>query len=115
MTQLAVTPRSSQTPRVEVKESGIHGMGLFACEPIKNDTYIGRYEGPSVSDDGPHVLWVIRDDDVEYGIDGQNAMRFVNHSTKPNASFYEDELFATRDIEAGEEITHHYGDDWEDV
>jgi len=111
MTQLAVTRR---TPRVEIRESTIHGMGLFALEHIERGAYIGRYEGPIVNDDGPHVLWVTRDNGFEYGIDGQNTMRFVNHAPKPNASFYEDELYATRMIPAGAEITHHYGDDWDE-
>jgi SET domain-containing protein len=112
MTQLAVARKA---PRVEVRESRIHGKGLFACERIARGAYIGRYEGPVVAEDGPHVLWVSPDEGDEYGIDGRNEMRFVNHSVKPNAAFYEDELYATRAIAAGEEITHHYGDDWDDV
>jgi len=111
MTQFAVIP---QTPRVEVRPSKIHGMGLFAVDRIERGAMIGRYEGPIVQDDGPHVLWITRDDGAEYGIDGQNIMRYVNHATRPNAAFYEDELYATRVIPAGAEITHHYGDDWDE-
>ena len=46
---------------------------------------------------------------------GQNELRYVNHSRKPNASFYGDELEALRAIRPGEEITHDYGWEWAGV
>ncbi|WP_084639091.1 SET domain-containing protein-lysine N-methyltransferase [Haliea salexigens] len=39
--------------------------------------------------------------------------RCLNHSNDPNVSYYADlSVVALRDIQAGEELTHHYGDDW---
>ena len=95
-----------------IRPSLIHGEGLFASEPITEGTLLGRYEGPVVEQDGPHVLWVWDDDDDQFGIDGKNDLRFVNHSLEPNVEFLGAELFALRDIQPGEELYHHYGDDW---
>ena len=106
-----------------IQPSAIHGEGLFAARLIPAGTHLGRYEGPLVLDDGAeahrgsqanwdHVLWVWDDEDNLVGIDGQNELRYVNHSTAPNVEFQGADLYALRDIAAGEELTHHYGDDW---
>ncbi len=97
---------------MSIRPSHIHGDGLFAALPIAEGTLLGCYEGPVVEDDGPHVLWVWNDADQQIGIDGQNDLRFVNHSLRPNVEFMGAELVALRDIEPGEELYHHYGDDW---
>jgi len=101
---------------IDVQPSAIHGFGVFAAEPIPEGAFIGRYVGPIVyedEDDGEYVLWVLDEDGAGYGIDGQNALRYVNHDPDHNAIFDEDELYALRDIEIGEEICHHYGSDWD--
>jgi SET domain-containing protein len=97
-----------------VGQSTIHGKGLFAREPIAAGTYLGTYEGPQAQRNGSHVLWVYEEDTV-IGRSGRNKMRYVNHSQQANAEFDGFDLYATRPISAGEEITIHYGDDWEDV
>lgn len=100
---------------VEARASSIHGMGVFALRDIPADTLIGRYRGPVVQEDGMHVLWIQDEDGVdEYGIDGRNILRYLNHDHAANAIFDGDELYAERDIARGEEITIHYGDDWTD-
>ena len=104
------------SPLIAVRESAIHGRGLFAARFIPVGTVLGAYEGPQVldeADDGPHVLWVWVDDERMVGIDGQNELRYVNHSRDPNVEFVGPELTALRDIEPGEELTHHYGEGWE--
>lgn len=102
-------------PQVVVKRSPIHGKGLFAGQRFEPGDFIGRYEGPRTKKNGPYVLWILDEDGEGYGIDGKNHMRWVNHSSKPNADFDEDELYAIRVIEPGEEIVFNYGDDWDDV
>ena len=105
--------------RAEVKESGIHGLGLFATKPLRKGSVVGYYSGPEVhseDDDGDHVLWIYdEDEEREYGIDGQNETRFVNHSRKPNANFNGEKLVVLTAIKAGEEITHDYGEAWSDL
>jgi SET domain-containing protein len=109
------TPTSTPA-KFQVCRSPVHGLGLFATQRIAKGEMIGRYEGPTVDHVGDHVLWVYDEDTGrEYGIDGQNELRYVNHSRKPNASFYGDELEALRAIRPGEEITHDYGWEWAGV
>jgi SET domain-containing protein len=102
----------ARTPEVQVRKSAIHGRGLFAAEDIARGTRIGRYEGPRTRRNGAYVLWV-EDGDELYGVNGKNHLRFVNHSSKPNAFFDGEELYARKRIRAGEEITFHYGEDWD--
>lgn len=92
-----------------VRQSEIHGRGLFAAKRIRKGALIGIYDGPESKRDGNYVLWIERDDGSEYGIAGKNKMRFVNHSREANACFFDEELVALRSIEPGEEITHDYG------
>lgn len=107
-----------ENERAEVKESGIHGLGLFAAKSLRKGSIVGYYKGPEVKteDDGDHVLWIYdEDEEREYGIDGQNETRFVNHSRKPNANFNGEKLVTLRTIKVGEEITHDYGEAWSDL
>ena len=101
-----------------IQPSAIHGDGLFAARFLPAGTHLGCYAGPSVNDEGDHanwdhVLWVWDDEDNLVGIDGQNDLRYVNHSPAPNVEFQGADLFALRDIRPGEELTHHYGEDWD--
>lgn len=116
MTQTESKLPTSQNPKVSIRPSTIHGLGLFAERDFEVDDVIGLYEGPEVDFVGDHVLWIYdEDEDREYGIDGQSETRYVNHSSKPNAYFNGEVLEAIRPIEKGEEITHDYGEAWEDI
>ena len=53
--------------------------------------------------------------------DGKSArevtcnFRFINHAKKANVAYYDDlTVVAIRDILPGEELTHYYGDEWEE-
>ena len=105
-------PASDHHDLVFVEKSSIHGKGLFAAKRIEKGRRIGAYEGPIVSKDGPHVLWLEEDDGTEFGVDGKNALRYLNHSDSPNAEFDGVELYALRKIKPREELTIHYGPDW---
>ena len=94
-----------------MKESEIHGKGLFARNKIKKGEYMGEYDGPIVSENGMHVLWVEKYDDIWVGRDGKNLLRYMNHSTKPHAEFDGFKLYAARDIMPDEEITIDYGEE----
>lgn len=100
-------------PLVFVKESDIHGKGLFAKKAIKEGEIIGEIQGTPAREDGPYVLWL---DEATYkAIEVENVFKFINHNPRPNACYYDDlTVVALRDIEAGEEITHHYGECWEE-
>lgn len=94
-----------------VAASDIHGEGLFARRKIGEGSYIGTYDGPEVTENGDHVLWAQDGDEEWIGRDGQNMLRYLNHSKSPHAEFEGFDLYAIRDISPDEEITIDYGDD----
>ena len=94
-----------------VEDSPIHGKGLFALSDIKKGTYLGEYLGPETTDNGMHVLWTEDEDGEWLGRDGKNALRYLNHNTKPCAEFDEYELFSLKKIKANQEITIDYGEE----
>lgn len=102
------------TDKVYVADSSIHGLGCFARKRIRKGSYIGSYEGMTVLEDGTHVLWIQQDHGGWHLVDGKNNLRYLNHSHEPNAEFDGERLYALRNIEPDEEITFHYGDEWEE-
>lgn len=97
-----------------VEDSHIHGLGLFARTEIEKGEYLGEYDGPHIENDADndsHVLWAEMDDGRWIGRDGQNILRYLNHSTTPCCEFEGFELYAIRDIAPGEELTIDYGED----
>ena len=96
-------------------ESAIHGTGAFAAAPIPAGTHIGTYTGTPSDEDGVHVLWVEGDDGAFHGIEGDGVLRWLNHSATPNVEFDGPELYALRAIAAGEELTFHYGEEWQHI
>ena len=98
--------------RIEVRQSSVHGRGVFATRRIRKGARIGTFEGRPTKRDGTHVLWVLDESGEEIGIRGQNDLRFLNHSLRPNAEFLGAELIALRNIQPGCEVTFHYGDAW---
>jgi len=94
-----------------VKDSDIHGKGLFANTYIEENTYLGEYQGPITTDNGMHVLWTESDDGDWIGRDGKNALRYLNHSKEPCAEFDGYDLYAIAEIHPHQEITIDYGED----
>ncbi len=114
---------SKRAPRpiaesVLVAESPIHGRGCFARRNFRKGEWIGAYEGPATMDDDTYVLWVDEGENGKEdwrGVDGKNDLRYMNHSGKANTEFLGVDLYALRGIKAGEELTFHYGEEWEGV
>ncbi|WP_372846405.1 SET domain-containing protein [Pontiella sp.] len=98
--------------KLEVRESRIHGRGVYAVAPIAAGEKIGTYHGEITEQDDTYVLWVTDEDGTEYGINGVTDLKFLNHSHEPNAEFDGEELLAIVDIEPGDEITFHYGEEF---
>ena len=115
-----MTPLSFLSPHTEVKESAIHGRGLFA----RNDIAAGDV----VAVKGGHVIThaVLQElaprlgpAEIQIGDDlfvcpvteeeREGSMIFSNHSCEPNIGVRGQIVFvAMREIRAGEELTH----DW---
>ncbi len=100
--------------KVEVRPSPIHGMGVFAKHPIRRGERIGRYVGRKTRRDSRYVLWITTNEGWQ-GYNGSSRLRFLNHNACPNSEFRGLDLFALRTIRPNEEVTFHYGDEWEDV
>jgi len=97
----------------QVKQSNIHGKGLFAATKIRAGDVIGHIKGRQTKKDGPYVLWF----DLRPG--NENALRvtcdfrFINHSRQCNVAYYDDRsVVALKNISPGEELTHNYGPEW---
>jgi len=102
---------------IDVQSSPIHGNGVFARKKIRKDEFIGRYLSRRTKRDGVYVMWL---EDKKTpgkfkGYNGYGRLRFLNHSSDPNSEFEGLDLFALKDIHPGEEITFHYGDEWDDI
>jgi SET domain-containing protein len=112
-------------PLLEVRESPLHGFGVFAARRIGKGTRIIEYLGERVShaeadrryelkdgDDAHTFLFIVDSRTViDAGVDGNEA-RFVNHACDPNCESVIEHrrvfIEALRAIEPGEELTYDY-------
>ena len=91
--------------KTSVKDSKIHGRGLFARCAIKQGECIGVIRGEKTTQNGDHVLWLTE----KHGIRINCELRFINHYKTANACIYDSlEVIALKDIQPGEEITYNY-------
>ena len=98
--------------KIRVADSAIHGKGVFATAVIKKGELLGHLQTRPAKDNGPYVLWC---DDGKSAREVTCNFRFINHAKKANVAYYDDlTVVAIRDILPGEELTHYYGDEWEE-
>jgi SET domain-containing protein len=111
-----------------VRESRIHGRGVYATRAIRKGTRIIEYTGKRVSwesvpenSDDPHtfLFGLHNGKDVIDAAIGGNQSRWINHSCDPNCEAIEDEndrvfIYALRDIGAGEELSYDYALEMDD-
>ena len=109
-----------------VRNSSIHGRGVFANRKIRKGTVIIEYKGQRVSwdeamerpdsdpEDPAHTFLFELDDGsvIDANVRG-NAARWINHSCDPNCKPYEYEdgrvfIEAKRKIRPGEELCYDY-------
>ncbi len=111
--------------RFAVRDSSIHGKGVFATSVLPRRTFLAHYEGKRY---GPGHLFACRPDSTTYlfalsdgdtidGSEGGNATRFINHSCSPNCVAVEvlesDDLLVIeirtkKSIQSGEELSLDY-------
>ena len=111
--------------RIAVKESPLHGLGVFACTNFPKDSVIERCFYLVIDDDDLQEFnrlndYLFTSPDVKsdylcvlgYGM-------IYNHGTPPNAQWQiadDDNRFieftALQDIQAGDEILHDYGEEY---
>jgi SET domain-containing protein len=113
------------SPLVEVRNSPVHGRGVFALKAIKKGTrileYLGdrvshaaadkRYEDHDESDNHTFLFIVDKHTVIDAGVNGNDA-RFINHQCSGNCeSIIENRrvfIDAARDIQPGEELGYDY-------
>lgn len=102
---------------VEVRDSQIHGKGVFAKEDVNSGELVGVFEGRIVweskdmSDENPYVLWLEDDEGRAFGINCEGNMRYLNHdSDSPNAILAANSpfIYCSQPIKAGDEIRVMY-------
>jgi len=123
------TVRRTAAP-IEVRNSRIHGRGVYAIAPIKRGTRVIEYLGERIShreadrryelkadDDGHTFLFVAGPRVVIDAGVGGNEARYINHSCDPNCETVIENarvfIEAIRNIEPGEELGYDYQLTWE--
>jgi uncharacterized protein len=122
-----------KSPPIEVRNSSVHGRGVFAARSIKKGERIIEYLGERVSHEEADRRYELKDENdshtflfivdsktvIDAGVEGNDA-RFFNQSCDPNCeSTVENRrvfIDALRNIEPGEELTYDYQiyRDWDD-
>ena len=129
MSATAAKPAAARKPRIVVKNSRIHGRGVYAGRKLAKGERVIEYKGelitwkecdrrpPSDPDDPNHTFFFSLSDG-KHVIDaavGGNAAKWINHSCEPNCEAEEDDednrvfIVTLRDIRPGEELNYDYG------
>ena len=95
--------------KLKVCDSRIHGKGLFATEAIKKGAVIGYCQTRKTARPSDYTLW------LDSGpVDVTCRLKYINHHRNPSVAYYDDlSVVALRHIQPGEELTHHYGPEWD--
>jgi len=108
-----------------VRSSDIHAAGVYTTTPIPAGAKVVEYTGPIVTEAEASIFYDGRDETYLFALDdgrvinGPGIASFINHCCDANCDTEEIDghiwIMATRDIEAGEELTYDYclhdGDD----
>ena len=111
--------------RTQVRESGVHGKGVYAIRPIKAGDKVLEYKGRIITwheaqDIHPHdpsqpnhtFYFHLADGHVIDGKQDGNSARGINHACEPNLEAGQEGnrvfLKALRDIDIGEELFYDY-------
>lgn len=119
----------------EIRNSPIHGQGVFATRRIRKGTRVIQYKGEFIDKEesnrrglalfeesqktGGASVYIFDLND-EWDMDGNkpyNPARLINHSCDPNCEMVNEDdelwLFAIKEIKKGEELSFDYGYDIE--
>lgn len=112
-------------------DSGVHGLGLYACEDIREHDYVAEYKGEIVTKDEAerrgavyehqklsYLFSLNQDQEIDSTYLG-NKVRFINHANSKKANLYARTymcntvhriaLFGAKRIQPGEELFFDYG------
>ena len=119
---------TAKTPRrkIEVRDSGVHGRGVYAAAPIPAGSKIIEYTGERISWDEAverhphdpsqpnHTFYFHLDGGLVIdALYGGNDARWINHACEPNCEADEIDgrvfIKALRALHPGEELFYDYG------
>lgn len=129
-------PKSNKELLYQVRNSKIHGKGVYARKDIPKDTFIIEYvgnivsrkEGDKIAEEhynkhkktGSGAVYIF-ELNKKQDIDGDvswNPAKYINYSCEPNCRYKIIDnhiwIISIRDIEKGEELSYDYGYDLED-
>ena len=116
----------TDTRRIQVRLSGVHGKGVFALQPIAEGERIIEYTGQRITwpealrrhphnpAEPNHTFYFHLDDKhvIDAFVAG-NAARWINHACDPNCRADDTGgrvfIHALRDLQPGEELFYDYG------
>lgn len=129
--RLARLAKRGQSDLIEVRNSPIHGRGVYAAQDIDEGQRIVEYVGELIDkEEGERRAWAQSEQAEKTGeaavyifnlnekwdLDGNldlNPARLINHSCEPNCEAFTEKrrifIYALRDITAGEELSFDYG------
>lgn len=114
---------------VQVRDSPIHGRGVYAVQPIKAGTRVYEYVGERIShseadrrfwrkrhDDGHTFLFVVNRKTVIDGSKQGNDARYINHRCEANCETVTENnriyVETIKNIKTGEELGYDYQLTW---
>lgn len=117
---------SSDKPAYVVRNSEVHGRGVFAARNVSADTFLIEYEGERISEkeasrrhgtdpENPfHTFFFsLESGKLIDGGDNGNDARWINHACEPNCEAREEKgrvyIYTVRDVKRGEEFNYDYG------
>lgn len=103
--------RNKKTRKIEVKDTGKYGLGLFAAENIKKGEIVADYSNDTVYESKvPNEIadYALQFEEHKW-VYPHGIGRYINHSCEPNCGVSGTfKLVAMRDINKGEELTFDY-------
>lgn len=119
-------PPKNPRRKIEVRDSGVHGRGVYAAAAIPAGSRIIEYTGERISWDEalrrhPHdpsqpnhtFYFHLDTGQVIDALYGGNDARWINHACEPNCEAEEVDgrvyINALRDLAPGEELFYDYG------
>lgn len=110
--------------KYEVRESNVHGRGVFAAKDIKKGKKIIEYTGAIITWDEANrrfndrkghshtMFFGINEDHVIDGNDNGNEAKYINHSCAPNCKAKNEEgrifVYSKKKIKKGDELFYDY-------
>ena len=120
-----IKQRRDSVMKYVIKDSPLHGLGVFAAEDLPSGSTIERCAYIVIDDDDLQevnrlndYLFTSPDDPGDY-LCVMGAGMLYNHSDAPNAAWEIDDddnrllrFYTTSDVTAGDELLHDYGSEY---